>query len=586
MEDATGITTYAYDELNRPKTVTYPAGKTITYAYDAVGNRSTLNDPDGGITTYSYDSRNLLSSLLNPFAERTTWIYDALGGVTTMTLGNGALAQHEYDAARRLTALRNLKSDLSVISIFTYSYDAVGNRSGVAEANGDRVTWSYDEAYQLTREQRSGANSYDITYTYDGLGNRLTKIESGAVTTYAYDAANELSTAEDNTGLTTFTYDANGNTTGEIRPNADRVTYTWDIENHLTKVELPSAVVNTITLDGDGKRRRIEDSAGLRNIIWDMENIVAELDSGNATLAQYTLAPEGYGALISQRRSGSSSFHHFDALGSTDRLTDGSANTLAAYLYRAFGQQTIVSGSSPNPFTWVGRLGYYRQPDPDDYWVRTAVLNPKQGRRLNRETLSGGNNQYLWVENDPINWVDPEGLKKKPPWPKPLPPTACQKTLACFKRLGIKEHPTDCQKCYTEPPSLAKWIVAVAFLSGGTRVHRWGADSLRAAGEEIKKCCPKEDWEGKSGSGVCWRLTRPPGRQKPPTPPYECGKCPSNHSLGLAVDILPWGTPSKCVRDIMARYHWKWFGPGDPVHFDHPCAPSSPPPPRCCPPPK
>ena len=50
-----------------------------------------------------------------------------------------------------MTALRNLKSDLSVISVFTYSYDTIGNRTGVQEANGDLVTWSYDETYQLTR---------------------------------------------------------------------------------------------------------------------------------------------------------------------------------------------------------------------------------------------------------------------------------------------------------------------------------------------------------------------------------------------------------------------------------------------------
>jgi hypothetical protein len=34
------------------------------------------------------------------------------------------------------------------------------------------VTWSYDNNYQLTRERRSGANAYDITYTYDPVGNR------------------------------------------------------------------------------------------------------------------------------------------------------------------------------------------------------------------------------------------------------------------------------------------------------------------------------------------------------------------------------------------------------------------------------
>jgi len=65
---------------------------------------------------------------------------------------------------------------------------AVGNRLAVAEANGDLATWSYDETYQLTRERRSGANAYDTTYTYDGVGNRLTKVESGAITTYSCDA--------------------------------------------------------------------------------------------------------------------------------------------------------------------------------------------------------------------------------------------------------------------------------------------------------------------------------------------------------------------------------------------------------------
>jgi len=412
MEDSTGVTTYTFDELRRLKTVTYPASKTLTYSYDAAANRATLVDPDGGTTTYSYDSRNMLSWLLNPFAERTTWLYDALRRVTTMTHANASLAEHDYDAAGRISALRNLKSDRSAISVFTYSYDAIGNRTGVQEASGDLVTWSYDETYQLTREQRSGGNAYDTTYTYDPVGNRLTQVSSGATTTYSYDAANELLTSEDASGVTTYTYDANGNTTGEIRPNSDRVTYTWDIENHLTKAELPSSVVNTITLDGEGKRRSIEDSDGLRKLIWDLENILAETDSSNSTIARYTLAPEVYGALVSQRRSGATSFHHYDALGSTHKLTGADAATIIEYLYRAFGQQTVLSGSSLNRFTWIGRLGYYRQADPDDYWVRARIPHPRTGRWLSRDIMRHAGNRYEYTGGNPATAIDPTGLKE------------------------------------------------------------------------------------------------------------------------------------------------------------------------------
>jgi hypothetical protein len=160
-------------------------------------------------------------------------------------------------------------------------------------------------------------------------------------------------------------------------------------------------------LDGDGKRRRIEDSGGLRNLIWDLENILVETDSNDATAAAYTLAPEVYGELISQRRSGATSFHHFDALGSTNKLTDSSANTLAEYLYRAFGQQTVLSGSSANPFTWVGKLGYYRQPDASDYWVRARVMKPTLGRWASRDPLLS----VSWLGS--LLWHEPLGNQRQ-----------------------------------------------------------------------------------------------------------------------------------------------------------------------------
>jgi hypothetical protein len=60
-----------------------------------------------------------------------------------------------------------------------------------------------------------------------------------------------------------------------------------------------------------------------------------QTDSGGTTSRDYTYNPQLYGELISQ----SNLFHHYDALGSTDRLTDASENVDTSYLYKAFGEQ-------------------------------------------------------------------------------------------------------------------------------------------------------------------------------------------------------------------------------------------------------
>ena len=141
-----------------------PAGIAITYSYDAVGQRAWMAQPTGRFT-YVYDPAGRISTLTNPENQVSSWSYDAASRVTANLLANGTQASYTYDNADRLLLLANLTSGGTTLSSFNYTYNPVGNRTQVVEANGDVVTWSYDPTYQLTNEQRSGANSYNITYT-------------------------------------------------------------------------------------------------------------------------------------------------------------------------------------------------------------------------------------------------------------------------------------------------------------------------------------------------------------------------------------------------------------------------------------
>ena len=113
-------------------------------------------------------------------------------------LANGTRTSTTYDAADRTIWVFNDKSDGSAVSSFHYSYDAGGRRTRVVEADGDTVTWTYDQADQLLLESRNGPTAvvvYNNTFTYDYAGNRLRQYADGALTMYDYDHANRLQVA-------------------------------------------------------------------------------------------------------------------------------------------------------------------------------------------------------------------------------------------------------------------------------------------------------------------------------------------------------------------------------------------------------
>ena len=83
VNDGDSRLTFVYDEVHRVveartgATSSQPAS-TLTYAYDANGNRVTLTDSAGGTVRYDYDARDNLTSRLDPKGQTITFAYDAL----------------------------------------------------------------------------------------------------------------------------------------------------------------------------------------------------------------------------------------------------------------------------------------------------------------------------------------------------------------------------------------------------------------------------------------------------------------------------------------------------------------------------
>jgi RHS repeat-associated protein len=400
-----------------------PAALSITYVYDNASQRASMNQSTG-LFTYAHDSVGRITTLMNPKGQVTSWSYDAASRVKAMQLANGTIASNTYNNADQILLLANITSGGTTLSSFNYTYDPVGNRTQVVEANGKIVTLAYDPTYQLTNEQRSGANSYNISYVYDPVGNRMLLVNGGAVTTNTYNPGNELVASQSSAGVTTSTYDGSGNLLTSLAPGNQWTTNTWDGESRLTKVALPSGIVDSLVYNGDGQRVQKQDSAGTTKHVWDELNILLETNVSNVIQVVYTLEPIMYGNLISQSGGGVDSFYLFDALGSARQLASSAGTVTDGYIYDSFGNILAINGSTTNWFRYVGRLGYYHDVDLSQLYVRARMYVPAKGVFLSRDPLAdlfdgyapnlyaqpSITSLYVYSLNNPALLMDPSGL--------------------------------------------------------------------------------------------------------------------------------------------------------------------------------
>ena len=120
----------------------------------------------------------------------------------------------------------------------------------------DRV-YGYDDFDRLTHAEGPWGV---IDYTYDDVGNRLTKTVDSVTDTYAYITGTNIIDSITNGTATTYTHDANGNITG-----INNKILTYNQNNRLISVEEDSNVLGEYTYNGLGQRI-IKEAGGVTTV--------------------------------------------------------------------------------------------------------------------------------------------------------------------------------------------------------------------------------------------------------------------------------------------------------------------------------
>jgi RHS repeat-associated protein len=145
--------------------------------------------------------------------------------------------------------------------------------------------------------------------------------------------------------------------------------------------------------------------------IWDEQNYLAEADGSDAINVVYTNEPQQYGNLISTRISGATSYHHFDALGSTRQLTNAAGTVTDAWIYDAWGNPINRIGSVGISLLWIGQVGYYFDSESGAHWVRVRPFGPAIARWTTADPAGfvDGLLRYRYARNAPVLVADPSG---------------------------------------------------------------------------------------------------------------------------------------------------------------------------------
>ncbi|TAK07103.1 MAG: hypothetical protein EPO39_07280 [Candidatus Manganitrophaceae bacterium] len=395
-------TEYRYDPLGRRVLTQFADGSQVKPLYDLAGRLASIEDTLSGTIEFGYDNLDRLVSEITK-QGKVEYQYDALGRRTAMVVNGGLPVEYGYDDNSRLT---QVKQGAQVVGL---GYDDAGRRASLTYPNGTNTSYTYDAASRLTRILHDGPTSVieDLTYTYDAAGNRISIGRLGPeaplpeAVQAAYDAANEQ--IRFNAGAPNLVYDPNGNLVSQTDANGT-TTYTWDARNRLVGINGPN-VSASFVYDAIGRRISKSINGTETKYQYDGNDILSEI--GGATVSATYLRSIGIDEPYI-RHSVDNEYYHADALRSVVVLSNGLGATKTSYSYDPFGD-TIVQGSSSNPFQYTGReidgtgLHYYR----------SRYYSSTQKRFVSEDPIgfAGGDiNLYSYAMNKPLDFGDPSGL--------------------------------------------------------------------------------------------------------------------------------------------------------------------------------
>lgn len=422
--DAAGApTAYAYDARGRLAEQQAPGERSMTFDYGDDGRLASVTDPSGVVNQYLRNANGATTGVRDGNGNGWDRTLNSMGQETERTGTDGAVVhQYEYDAAHRLTAASvpgadvltqflwddadRLIGETTLDSGTRVERDADGWVTATVNTDGRRIDYLRDAAGRITAIEIDGDSAEvpdDGGDPYDPAG-RLSIGPDG--TLYRYDDAGRIAEiAPDASEPTTFTYTVDGLVDVETGPNGAR-SFRYDRSGRVAGIDVAGVGSTAIAYDDAGRRvREVGPDGAVTSYDWDglgrLVRIERESFDNGAIDVRYDAL--GRPVFVADDRV------EFDPVsGRMSRLGESDFVSLGADRFDVASR----SWSRTGPTAPLGGV-----PAGHVFIVGARVLDPSTHQFLSADPLlavagsSGAASAYTYAWNDPINRVDPSGLR-------------------------------------------------------------------------------------------------------------------------------------------------------------------------------
>lgn len=350
------VTVSTYDSLGRRTAVTYPGGRSLTYARDLLGRCSSISESALALAINEFDGPDRIARISYANNMKTRIFYDGASGTTNLP---GDLGWRQVAGIRHAVA-----GAQPIINDTAFAWDRSGNKIGRIERilppalpRTNTLALRYDRQSRLTNAVLVAGSTQlrNTAYGFDRVGNRTNVTGATCAGPYQMDASalgpqDAAMNQYTATPCDSRTYDENGNLNSMAGSGA-LTTYSFDYANRLVGITRGGSQLVAFAYDPLGRRiSKTTFPSSLPPVttlyVYDGNDIIEERNGTNVVASYVHPANGGIErpGPFSMRRSGADYYLHADDQGSVVAVTDTNAVCVERYLYDDYGAVTFLTG--------------------------------------------------------------------------------------------------------------------------------------------------------------------------------------------------------------------------------------------------